>query len=198
MAVSADMTRERLLALNTERCTCTSYARMNHSCAPMKHFIRTNASFMRTNAAFMSTSASLMRTNGSFVLVSQLTRPLSNTPFMHTNESLMRMNASFMLVSHLIDLEIHNYCQFCKPLLSSPESITAKNSGEKQTRQPSPTESQPPGRPACRPPRPSSQSSLCPSPKCHPEDYPAPRPGRHTYPAQLFLIRLHARVTEPH
>jgi hypothetical protein len=112
MAVNADMKRELLSALNT---------------AHSHHFMRINESFMRTNAAFMSTNASLMRTNASLVLVSQLTHPVSNTPFMRMNASLMRTNASLMLVSHLIDLEIHNYCQFCKQLLSSPESITAKN-----------------------------------------------------------------------
>ena len=103
---------------------CSTFTPEHRTLCP--RFVRTNASFMRTNDGFMSTNASLIRSNASFVLVSQLTRPVSNTPFVHTNESFMRTNALFMLISHLIDPEIHNHCLFCKQQLSLPESITAK------------------------------------------------------------------------
>jgi hypothetical protein len=102
--------------------------------APYPHFIRTSESFMRTNAAFMSTNPSLMRTNAAFVLVSQLTRPLSITPLMHTNESFMRTNASFALTSHLIDPKLLKRCRSCQRLLSSTESITAPHRGKTNNR----------------------------------------------------------------
>jgi ribonuclease HI len=73
-----------------------------------------------------------VRTNASFVLVSQLTRPLSNNPFIRTNASLMRTNASFILASHLIDPEMLKRCRFCNRPPSSTESITAKNPHNKK------------------------------------------------------------------
>jgi hypothetical protein len=109
------------------------------------HFVRTNASFMLTNDAFMLTNASLMRTNASFVLVSQLTRPVSNTPFMRSNDALVRTNPSFVLTSHLIDPEIHNHCLFCKQLLRCPESITPKIRSIKNATLPGSTEDLGPG-----------------------------------------------------
>jgi hypothetical protein len=134
-------------------------------CSRHPHFVRTNASFVRTNAAFMSTNASLMRTSASLMLVSQLTRPLSNTLFVHTSDALIGTNASFVLASHLIDLEILKRCRFCNSPLSSTESITAKKKKKQKKQQPprkeprpNPTASLLPARPACRPPQPSSRS----------------------------------------
>ena len=106
---------------------------MNSVSRSLRSFLlRTNASFMYTSAAFMSTNASLIRTNAARPLVSQRTRPRSDTLFASTRDAFMSTNASLALASHRIEPQSLRRCRPCQHQLNRPESIKTKISQYKK------------------------------------------------------------------